>query len=182
MHFLPHTEQDIASMLARMGLHELEELFSPVPSGCRRERPMAIPPAMSEWALREHVREMASGVAVPPQCQVFVGAGCYEHFIPSTVPYLLSRSEFLTSYTPYQPEISQGTLQAIYEYQTLTCRLFGMEVANASMYDGASALAEAVLMALRVKGLKRVALSKVIHPHYRQVVSTYLRPSGCEVI
>jgi len=111
-----------------------------------------------------------------------VGAGSYEHVVPASVVSLLARSEFVTSYTPYQPEVSQGTLQGIFEYQTLVCRLLGMEVANASMYDGASALAEALLMAIRITKKKKVAISGVIHPHYRHVVKTYLRPTGYEIV
>jgi glycine dehydrogenase subunit 1 len=182
MHYLPHTHQDISSMLARLGLRDLNELFQYIPKHFLREEEMKIPPPLSEWELMCHIKALSSEMGVPPQCQVYVGAGIYEHFIPAIIPYILSRSEFLTSYTPYQPEISQGTLQAIYEYQTLTCRLLGMEVANASLYDGASALAEAILMAIRVKGIKKVALSGAIHPHYRQVVLTYLRPMGVETV
>jgi glycine dehydrogenase subunit 1 len=111
-----------------------------------------------------------------------MGAGSYEHYIPAVVPYLAGRSEFVTSYTPYQPEISQGTLQAIYEYQTLAARLLGMEVANASMYDGASALAEALLMAVRVTRRRKVAVSSLVHPHFRRVAETYLGPAGLTVV
>jgi glycine dehydrogenase subunit 1 len=121
-------------------------------------------------------------MAASPDQKVYVGAGSYDHHIPAALSYLLSRSEFVTSYTPYQPEMSQGTLQAIYEYQTLTARLLGMEVANASLYDGASSLAEALLMSIRLTGQKRVALSGLIHPLYRRVVQTYLSPAGFELL
>jgi glycine dehydrogenase subunit 1 len=121
-------------------------------------------------------------MAVSPGYKVYVGAGSYEHFIPASVSYLLGRSEFVTSYTPYQPEMSQGTLQAIYEYQTLISRLLGMELATASHYDGASALAESLLMAIRVTRRTKVAVSNLIHPLYRRVVKTYLQPTGYELI
>jgi glycine dehydrogenase subunit 1 len=121
-------------------------------------------------------------MAVSPEYKVFVGAGSYEHFIPASASYLLSRSEFVTSYTPYQPEMSQGTLQAIYEYQTLAARLLGMEVATASHYDGSTALAEALLMAVRISKRKKVAVSSLIHPLYRQVIQTYFEPTGYEVV
>jgi glycine dehydrogenase subunit 1 len=121
-------------------------------------------------------------MAVSPKYKVFIGAGSYEHFIPASVSYLLGRSEFVTCYTPYQPEMSQGTLQAIYEYQTLAARLMGMEVATASHYDGAAALAESLLMAVRLTKRNRVAISSAIHPLYRRVVRTYFEPTGYEII
>ena len=182
MRYLPHTREDISSMLKVVGMESLDDLFSSVPEACRRSGEMSLPEPLTEWELGAHLAGLAGSQGTAPGSGVFVGAGSYEHFIPQAVSYLLSRSEFVTSYTPYQPEMSQGTLQGIYEYQTLTCRLLGMEVANASLYDGASALAEALLMAVRITGQKRVVLSGLIHPHYRRVVKTYLGPTDCEVL
>src|SRR5208337_3408601 len=133
------------------------------------------------WELNDMMAALAQSMAVAPLYKVFLGAGSYEHHIPASVSYLLGRSEFSTSYTPYQAEISQGTLQAIFEYQTFTASLLGMDVANASLYDGASALAEALLMAARVNRLKEVAISSLIHPFYRHVVRTYLEPAGYNI-
>ena len=126
---------------------------------------MNLPEPLGEPDLLHHLQELQ-----PPLCTSFLGGGAYHHFIPSVVPSLISRSEFYTAYTPYQPEISQGTLQSIFEYQTLMCQLTGMEVSNASMYEGASSLAEAVLMAFRITKRKKVFLSQAIHPEYRKVI------------
>ena len=155
MRYLPHTHEDVVEMLQVVGAATLDDLFSSIPEDCRFKGELDLPPDMTEWELAEHMAALAGRMASPPEYRVFVGAGSYSHYIPASVPYLLSRSEFFTSYTPYQPEMSQGTLQAIFEYQTLTARLLGMEVANASMYDGASALAEALLMAVRISGGRR---------------------------
>jgi glycine dehydrogenase subunit 1 len=182
MRYLPHTPEDIAEMLSVVGVDSLRELFSTVPENCRRQKELNLPERLSEWELNDHIDALSGTMAVSPEYKVFIGAGSYEHFIPAAVPHLLSRGEFVTSYTPYQPELSQGTLQAIFEYQTLTTRLLGMEAANASQYDGASALAEAALMAIRVTRKKKVAVSRLIHPHYRQVMETYLRPTDYEII
>jgi glycine dehydrogenase subunit 1 len=182
MRYVPHTSEDIAEMLDVVGVPDLESLFGTVPEGCRRETDLSLPGPLTEMELSAHVTGLASVTAVPPDYRLYLGAGSYEHFIPESVSYLLARSEFSTSYTPYQPEMSQGTLQAIYEYQTLVCRLLGMEVANASLYDGASALAEALLMAMRVTGRKKVAVSRAIHPSFRRVVRTYLQSTGFDLI
>jgi glycine dehydrogenase subunit 1 len=182
MRYLPHTDEEIASMLEVVGASNLDDLFSLVPPNCRRTRDLNLPQPLSEWDLNRHMEDLSKSVAVAPEFKIYVGAGSYEHYIPQVVPYLLSRSEFLTAYTPYQPEISQGTLQAVYEYQTLSAKLLGMEVSNASMYDGASALAEALLMAIRVTRKRRVAVSSLIHPHFLSVVQTYLAPAEYEII
>jgi glycine dehydrogenase subunit 1 len=182
MRYLPHTEQEIAAMLQTVGIAHLDDLFAHVPEDCRRSAPLDLPEPLTEWELNAHTDSMANRTAAAPNYKVYLGAGSYDHFIPASVGYLLGRGEFSTAYTPYQPEISQGTLQAIYEYQTLTCRLLGMDVANASMYDGASGLAEALLMALRITRKTKVAVSRAIHPLYRQVVQTYLAPPGYEII
>ncbi|MCL2670096.1 MAG: aminomethyl-transferring glycine dehydrogenase subunit GcvPA [Syntrophaceae bacterium] len=178
MRYLPHTDEDIASMLATVGVQDLESLFASIPADCRLQDTLQLPAALTEWELNAHMDRLAAACAVEPAYKVFLGAGSYDHYIPATVSALSSRSEFLTSYTPYQPEMHQGTLQGIYEYQTLTARLTGMEVATASHYDGATALAEALLMAVRLTGRKKVFLSRAIHPHYRAVVKTYFSTAG----
>ena len=172
MRYLPHTDEEIASMLHVVGARNLDDLFSAVPPSCRRNRGVDLPEPLSEWDLNRLMGDLSSTMASPPEHAVYIGAGSYDHYIPQVIPSLLSRSEFVTSYTPYQPEMSQGTLQAIYEYQTLSARLLGMEVSNASMYDGASALAEALLMAIRITKKRRVAVSCLVHPHFRRVVQT----------
>jgi glycine cleavage system P protein (glycine dehydrogenase) subunit 1 len=182
MQYLPHTAEDITEMLQAVGVEHLDDLFSMVPKDCRLKEGLDLPEALTEWELNDHMSALSGEMAVSPEYSLFMGAGSYEHFIPASVSYLLSRSEFVTSYTPYQPEMSQGTLQAIYEYQTLAARLLGMEVATASHYDGATALAESLLMAVRVTGRAKVAISSLIHPLYRRVVKTYFEPTGYEVL
>ena len=183
MRYLPHTPEEIDTMLAVVGVSSLEALFETVPAECRMTNSWRLPAAKSEWELNDHMHQLGSEMAVTGNAQVLVGAGSYHHHIPESIRYLASRSEFLTAYTPYQPEMAQGTLQGIFEYQTLTARLLGVDVVNASMYDGASGLAEALLMALRIAKKKRtVAVSRAIHPHYRAVVASYLKPAGYEVV
>ena len=143
---------------------------------------MDLPKPLSEWDLNRLMEDLSRTVGASPEHKVYIGAGSYDHFIPQVVPHLLSRSEFVTSYTPYQPEMSQGTLQAVYEYQSLSARLLGMDVSNASMYDGASAFAEALLMAIRITRRRKVVLSSLIHPHFRKVAATYLAPSEYEIV
>ena len=175
--YIPHTEEDIRKMLDALGLKKLEDLFQAVPKEYRLSKPLNLPEPLSEADLLRHFQ----GLQVP-MMSGFLGAGAYHHFIPAVVSHLVSRSEFSTAYTPYQPEISQGTLQAIFEYQTLMCQLTGMEVSNASMYDGASSLAEAVLMAHRITKRRKVLLSQAVHPEYRRVIQTYIDPDQQEII
>ena len=183
MRYLPHTEEDIRTMFNAIGVRDFEDLFRTVPASCRYDGKMNIPAPKTEWSLNEYMAEIRSMMEVKAEHAVLVGAGRYYHHIPSTVPSLMSRSEFLTAYTPYQPEMAQGTLQGLFEYQTLTARLLGVDVANASMYDGASALAEALLMGVRVAKKKRkVAVSTAIHPHFREVVAAYFRPTEYDIV
>ena len=174
MRYLPHTEAEIQSMLRTIGAPSLDALFEDVPPAYRLNRPLAIEPALDEASLMAHLEVLASKND-SARTLSFIGAGLYHHHIPPAVDQLLLRSEYYTAYTPYQPEVAQGTLQAIYEFQTMVAELFGMEVANASMYDGASAAAEAVTMARRVTGKTRVVLSAGLHPEYRETIATYLK-------
>lgn len=175
--YLPHTEGEIQEMLEAIGLESLEALFETIPKPYRLTRPLNLPAPLSEKDLLDHLE----GIQASRYAR-FLGGGAYSHFIPAILTSLASRSEFYTAYTPYQPEISQGTLQAIFEYQTLMCQLTGMEVSNASMYDGASSLAEGVLMAQRITGRSKVLMSEAVHPEYRQVVQTYLYPGHDEIV
>ncbi len=167
-------------MLKTVGLKSMEELFDSIPADIVLRQPLNTPAALSEIELLAYFESLAerNGAAKRPS---FLGAGAYSHYAPTIVDHLISRSEFFTAYTPYQPEISQGTLQAIFEFQTLVCQLTGMDVANASMYDGSTALAEAVLMAERVTRRNRVIVSEVVHPEYLQVIETYVKHAGIEL-
>jgi len=180
MRYLPHTESDIQQMLAKIGVKSLDELFTTIPAHLQLDRPLAIEPALDERALMDHLESLA---AKQPKDAPFLGAGAYPHHVPPSVDQLLLRGELYTAYTPYQPEIAQGTLQITFEFQTFVTMLTGLEVANASMYDGASAAAEAALMAVRVSGGKRnrIVVSKALHPEYRDVIRTYLT-EGFEVV
>jgi glycine dehydrogenase subunit 1 len=182
MRYLPHTEEDIAEMLQAVGVDSMDDLFTTIPSDCCCRLGLNLPDPISEWELNDHMDALAGSMAITPEYKLFMGAGRYAHFIPAAIQYLQSRSEFVTSYTPYQPEISQGTLQAIYEYQTLASRLMGVDVVTASHYDGATALAESLLMTIRITRKQKVAVSTAIHPLQRQVIKTYFDPTGYEVI
>jgi len=178
MSYLPHTDSDLAQMLKTIGVERLDDLLEAIPTSLR-QAPAQRPAGLSELELTRHLRTLARMNCPASELAVYRGAGLYEHAIPAAVEALASRGEFATAYTPYQPEASQGTLQAIYEFQTMICELTGMEVANASLYDGASGLAEAALMALRVTERRQLVMSQTVHPEYRQVLTTYV--SGLSV-
>ncbi len=179
MSYSPHTDADRQAMLAAIGVKSIEDLFADVPAAVRFPR-LNLPGPLSELEALRELTELAEGNAEAQHYPLFLGAGAYNHFSPSLISQLLLRGEFLTAYTPYQPEVSQGTLQTIYEYQSMICALTGMEVANASHYDGATSLAEAVIMAHshHREKRKKVILSPAVHPQYRQVVRTYTQGMG----
>jgi glycine dehydrogenase subunit 1 len=183
MPYFPHTSEERQEMLRAIGLESLEDLFRGVPESIRLRRPLSIPARRSEAEILALMDQLAAKNRRMDNRPSFLGAGTYRRFIPAAVDYLASRGEFNTAYTPYQPEVSQGTLQAIFEYQSLICRLTGMEIANASLYEGATALAEAVLMAYAVRGHgTRVLVSEGIHPEYRRVLETYLKNHPIELV
>jgi glycine dehydrogenase subunit 1 len=174
--YLLNTPEDVAAMLARIGAPSVESLFANIPADLRMGRMLNIPPALSEIELTRHMEGLANKNVSASDAVCFLGGGAYDHFIPSVVDAIASRGENYTAYTPYQAEASQGTLQAIYEYQTLMCQLTGMDVANASLYEGGSAVAEAVLMAASITDRKggEVLIAESVHPEYRQVLTTYV--------
>jgi glycine dehydrogenase subunit 1 len=170
-----NTPADQQAMLETVGVASLAELFQSIPAGLQLQRPLRVPPALSEIELEQHLSALARQDQGAGSAVCFLGGGSYDHFIPAVVDAIAGRSEYYTAYTPYQAEASQGSLQAFFEYQTLICQLTGMDVANASLYDGGSATAEAVIMALTaVPGRKGVVLAESVHPEYRRVVQTYL--------
>src|ERR1043166_1752098 len=174
MRYIPNSPEEREEMLAATGLSSAEDLFRSIPSDVQLGRKLNIVDPLAENEVIAEMESMAAKntAATKPS---FLGAGVYAHYSPTIVDHLIQRSEFFTSYTPYQPEISQGTLQYIFEFQTLICQLTGMEVANASMYDGSTALAEAYLMAQRVTRRNKIVVAETVHPEYRQVAETYTR-------
>jgi glycine dehydrogenase subunit 1 len=176
MRYLPKSPADREAMLQAIGARSFDDLFSPIPAEYRLERDLKVPRQMAESEIvdwfRERSRENGEGYAT------FLGAGAYSHYRPVIIDSLISRGEFLTAYTPYQAEVSQGTLQSIFEFQTMICELTGMEVANASMYDGSTAAAEAVMMAVRLTGRRSVVIARSLHPEYREVLETYAFHQG----
>ena len=178
MSFLTHSDADRREMLAAIGVADERELYADIPPALLLEEPLAVPPALSEW---EAVRAVSRLAGRNAELLSFAGGGIYDHHVPAATDHILRRSEFYTAYTPYQPEVSQGTLQSIYEFQTMICELTGLEVANASIYDGATATAEAVLMALSATRRREIVLAGHLHPHYGQVVRTYTQGLDVEV-
>src|ERR1039457_528044 len=166
-------------MLDACGASTPEELFAHLPEAVRLNRPLNLAPGISEYEIVDYFRDLGAGCAT--DYASFLGAGVYQHFRPVLVDTVVSRGEFLTSYTPYQAEIAQGTLTAIFEFQTMICTLTGMDVANASMYDGSTAVPEAAMMAVRSTGKGRVLVARSVHPEYREVLRTYAKHQGMPV-
>jgi glycine dehydrogenase subunit 1 len=175
MRYLPLTEIDRRAMLGAIGVPSVDSLFRDVPLGARLDGPVDLPPAMGELEVERALGRMAAKNLDAGSAPFFIGAGVYRHHVPASVDHLIQRGEFLTSYTPYQPEIAQGTLQMLFEFQTQIALITGMEAANASMYDGATACAEAVMMANRLTRRKKAVLSGGLHPHYRETTATHAR-------
>jgi glycine dehydrogenase subunit 1 len=178
MSYIPNTPEDQQAMLQRIGLPSLEALLAPVPEEVRLQRPLELPSALAEPDLKRLFTGMAAKNKNLDNVISFLGAGTYDHAIPSIVPHLQRRSEFVTSYTPYQPEVSQGMLQAIYEFQTMVCQITGLDIANASLYDGATAVVEAALLAIGPGGRGEVVISQAVDPQYRRVLHTYAQTRG----
>ena len=179
-HYIPNTAVEQEALLAAIGLGSVDELFGDIPDGYRNP-PLELPAPMSELEIQRELGALAARNRPLGSGPSFLGAGSYQHFIPAIVKALMTRGEFLTAYTPYQPEVSQGTLQVIFEFQTMISALYGMEVANAGMYDGATSLAEAVLMACRVTRRERVIVCDTVAPAYREVIATYCQAQGISI-
>ena len=179
--YLPDTEQDKKEMLDLLNMSSIEELFADIPSELRLKGELNIPEADSEPTLMKKMKKLAARNINADQYPTFLGAGTYDHYIPSVVDHMISRSEFYTAYTPYQPEISQGELQAIFEFQTMVSELTGMDVANSSMYDGFTSLAEAASLAVATTRRSKVLVSKAVHPESRAILSTVSKGQGYTV-
>lgn len=180
--YIPNTEADEKLMLGSIGAESIEDLFVDIPKSLRLDRKLNIPGPLSELELSAHMKDLSHANKSTEDLVCFLGAGAYDHYIPSIVRHLAMRSEFYTAYTPYQPEISQGTLQVIFEYQTMICKLTGMDVTNASMYDGATACVEAAMMAVESAKRDSIIVSKTVHPEVRKVLKSYMRFRDVEVI
>jgi glycine dehydrogenase subunit 1 len=182
MRYLPLTDADRSAMLAKIGVKDIDALFADIPKDKRLGKLVELPTAQGELQVERALGKLAARNVPAGSVPFFVGAGAYKHHVPASVDHLIQRSEFLTSYTPYQPEIAQGTLQYLFEFQTQVAMLTGMEVANASMYDGSTAAAEAVLMAHRITRRRKAVLSGNLHPHYRETIETVSRMAGDEIV
>jgi glycine dehydrogenase subunit 1 len=181
MRYIPNSPEEREEMLQAIGLASADDLFRSIPSSIRLNRKLEITDPMSEMEVIEAMEGLAAKNTAAREIS-FLGAGVYSHYSPTVVDHLIQRSEFFTSYTPYQPEISQGTLQYIFEFQTLICQLTGMEVANASMYDGSTAMAEAYVMAQRVTRRNKIIVADSVHPEYREVARTYTQHGDAEIV
>lgn len=182
MRYIPISCEQREAMLRAAGFSTAEELFADVPAGALLSRPLDLPEGMSEMELVDHLAGLARANAPATELVCLAGAGCYDHYVPSIVDHMVRKPEFFTAYTPYQPEVSQGTLQAIFEFQSMICMLTGMEVANASMYDGATAFVEAALMAARVTRKHKVAVSSAVHPEWLETLDTYASAGTLEIV
>jgi len=173
--YIPNTDRDVEAILEAIGLNSKEDLFKDIPEDLRLKGDLNLMNSLSELELMRHKKELSGKNKSTEDLVCFLGAGAYDHFIPSVVKHMASRAEFYTAYTPYQPEISQGTLQMIFEYQTMMCNLTGLDVSNASMYDGPTACSEAALMAVDSTRRNTILVSKTVHPEVRKVLKTYLK-------
>jgi len=180
--YLPHTNKDIEEMLKTIGVNHIDDLFEDIPKAIRLDRDLELEKAASEMEVEKDLRRLANKNISVKENVSFIGGGVYNHYIPAIIKHLVMRQEFVTAYTPYQPELSQGTLQAVFEYQSMICELTGMDVSNASLYDGGTSLAEAVFMANHSNKKKDVLISKTVNPQYREVVKTYARFNGLNYI
>ena len=180
--YLPNTPEEIRDMLSVIGVKTVDDLFAEIPEHLRLSRPLKLPRGRSEPEVFKHLKMMSEKNTPVSSTACFMGAGAYDHFTPSVVDHLLLRGDFFTAYTPYQAEVSQGTLQVIYEFQSLICELTGMDQANASMYEGGSALSEAVMMAMGHTGRRRIVLLQSVHPEYRAVVHTLTEALDVEIV
>jgi glycine dehydrogenase subunit 1 len=180
--YLPATPSDIKTMLERLGLDSTEQLFHDIPDSIRLNRDLDLEEPKSELEVEEIMKGLSDENLDAGKAPMFLGAGVYDHYIPSTVRFAISRSEFYTAYTPYQPEISQGTLQSIFEYQSMICAITGMDVSNASLYDGASAAAEAAFLATDSTRRRQIVVSETVHPETRRVLATFMGVQGIELV
>lgn len=181
MSYVSLSKKDIKEMLAKIGVSSIDELFQTIPEGIKLKRDLEVPGPMTETEVLAYFLDLAKKNTCTDFLS-FLGGGAYNHVIPSVVDYLSGRGEFISPYTPYQPEVSQGTLQTIFEFQTLICQLTGMDIANASLYDGASGAAEAVLMANRLRKKPKVLIAQSLHPQYRQTIQTYVENLHLDII
>jgi glycine dehydrogenase subunit 1 len=173
MDYTPHTEEDIRAMLREIGVSDISQLFGAIPEGLQLNRPLSIPPPMAESEVFDLVAGLSRRNRSGEDLRCFAGGGAYDHYVPAPVRHLAYRAEFATSYTPYQPELSQGVLGALFEFQTMVCELTGMEASNASVYDGASAMVEAINLSASATGRKKIVISEAVNPNYRKVAETF---------